>query len=157
MKAHPKPGVAFRNEEKRESEMKKIITITTAATAVLTGCSLPMTDSNVHGTTRYSTQVGTAPSSAPPAVEAFPVNPYSSTGTWLVPEEIAPGTYRVNLAPGEDHGYGAVCGDYECDPFGEPGMLSNDNYFGPGVMVIPESAVSVELKRITLTPISADR
>jgi hypothetical protein len=69
-----------------------------------------------------------------------------------VPDEIAPGTYRVSLQPGERRGYGAVCGDYECDPFGEPGMISNDNYSGPGVMVIPPTAVSVELKRITLTP-----
>ena len=80
------------------------------------------------------------------------VDPYSSTGTWLVPDEIKPGTYRVSLNPGASHGYGAVCGDYECDPFGEPGMLSNDNYKGPGIMVIPQSAVSVELKNITITP-----
>ena len=130
----------------------KTILVTAAIATTLVACA-PMS------TVGSPTRVGDAKTSrgASPTLEDAPVDPYSSTGTWLVPDEVAPGTYRVNLQPGERHGYGAVCGDYECDPFGEPGMISNDNYSGPGVMVIPPSAVSVELKRITLTPMGGQR
>lgn len=131
--------------------MKKIIIATAAAAVVLTGCVPTTMGRNVASTNSASAR------SASPTLEDNPVNPYNSTGTWLVPDEIAPGTYRVGLLPGESSGYGAVCGDYECDPFGEPGMISNDNYNGPGVMVVPPSAVSVELRNVALTPMSAAR
>lgn len=117
------------------------------AAALLAGCVPPTMGRNITGS---GPAAGSSPRSVSPTLESEPVDPYSSTGQWLVPDEIAPGTYRVSLNPGERHGYAAVCGDYECDPFG--GMISNDNYNGPGVMVVPPSAVMVELKRITLTP-----
>ena len=124
--------------------MKKIIVTTAAAAVVLTGCA-PTTSGR-------SISAAGASRSASPTLEAEPVNPYSSTGQWLVPDEIRPGTYRVSLSPGKSQGYGAVCGDYECNPFGEPGMIANDNYYGPGVMVVPQLAVMVELRNIILTP-----
>lgn len=127
--------------------MKKIVTaaVAVAAAAALSGC-IPTTG----GSSSFAKSGSTRPAS--PTLEDVPVNPYSSNGQWLVPDEIRPGNYRVSLQPGKSTGYGAVCGDFECNPFGEPGMLSNDNYSGPGVMVVPQSAVMVELRGIALTP-----
>jgi hypothetical protein len=77
-------------------------------------------------------------------------DPYSSDGMWLVPSEIAPGTYRAAIKPNMfDSGYYAVCADYACEP--GPGMISNDYMIGPGIVVIPPSAVSVELNNLSLT------
>ena len=135
--------------------MKKVIIATAAAAVVLTGCSPISTIGSAAKSSSGSKS--TSVRAASPTLEAEPADPYSSTGTWLVPDEIAPGTYRVSLQPGESNGYGAVCGDYECDPFGQPGIISNDNYYGPGIMVVPQSAVSVELKRIALTPMIGQR
>jgi len=134
--------------------MMNRIAITLAATAVAVAGCAPV---GVVGSTARSAGVTSAKSAPGTPLESDPVDPYSTTGTWLVPDEIAPGTYRVSLQPGERNGYGAVCGDYECDPFGDPGIISNDNYYGPGIMVVPQSAVSVEIKRITLTPMIGQR
>lgn len=130
--------------------MKTVLAIAAATAVGITGCAPTTMGRNIASSD--NTRLRTVEATSAPRQTTKPTDPYSSTGTWLVPDEIKPGTYRVNLNPGEDSGYGAVCGDYECNPFGEPGMLSNDNYYGPGVMVIPPSAVSVELKRINLTP-----
>lgn len=74
-------------------------------------------------------------------------DPYSSDGTWLVPTEITPGTYRVAA---HGMGYSKLCADYTCE-IGTNGFISNELYRGPGVLVIPSNAVSVELSNISLT------
>ena len=78
-------------------------------------------------------------------------DPYSSDGTWLVPTEITPGTYRV--ASTGSLGYSKVCADYTCE-IGTDGFISNDLYQGPGVLVIPSNAVSVQLSDVSLTRMS---
>ena len=87
--------------------------------------------------------LGAAPASAAPS-------PYSSDGTWLVPSEIAPGTYRTALASGESMGYYATCADFACE-IGTPGFITNDNLRGPGIVVVPPNAVSIELRGLVLT------
>jgi hypothetical protein len=74
-------------------------------------------------------------------------SPYTSDGRWLVPSEITPGTYRVT--PTSGMGYSEVCADYTCE-IGTNGFISNENYRGPGILVIPSNAVSVELHRVSL-------
>ena len=86
-------------------------------------------------------------------------DPYSSDGTWLVPAEIQPGTYRAAIKPNwADSGYYKVCADYACDidfdGSDATGMISNDYMTGPGVVVIPPNAVSVELNDLILTRMS---
>jgi len=137
-----------------KQKMMNRIAITLAATAVAVAGCAPV---GMVGSTARSTGGATARSAPGTPLESDPVDPYSTTGTWLVPDEIAPGTYRVSVHGDGKWGYGAVCGDYECDPFGEPGMISNDNYNGPGIMVVPQSAVSVETRNITLTPMKGQR
>lgn len=91
---------------------------------------------------------------APTTTIPVKLDPYKTTGTWLVPSEIAPGSYRVSVQPGQSRGYTAVCADLSCDP--GPGMISNENYSGPGtgIVVVPADAVSVQLKRVILTPLA---
>ena len=92
-----------------------------------------------------------APAPAPAPVQ---IDPYSSTGTWMVPQEILPGTYRAMIADGENTGYYATCADYACEiEFdSDGGLISNDFMTGPGIIVIPPNAVSVELRDLVLTP-----
>jgi hypothetical protein len=75
-------------------------------------------------------------------------DPYTSDGTWMVPSEITPGTYRVALTTGA-MGYSKICADYTCE-IGTSGFIANELYRGPGILVIPATAVSVELSRISL-------
>jgi hypothetical protein len=79
---------------------------------------------------------------------ASAVNPYNSDGTWLVPAEIAPGTYRVSLT--DSSGYSETCADYTCE-IGTSGFINNALYDGPGVLVVPSNAVSVKLRGVSLT------
>ena len=128
--------------------MKKIVITTAAAAVVLTGCS-PI--STIGSTAKSSSRSTVTPTqAASPTLEANPVDPYKSTGTWLVPEEIAPGNYRVSLSSSRRSGYTAVCADLACRP--GPGMIGNDIHDGPGVLVVPPEAVAVELSNVELTP-----
>jgi hypothetical protein len=132
--------------------MKKIVITAAAAAVVLTGCSPISTIGSTAKSSSRSTVTLTQPvptRAASPTLEADPTDPYSSTGTWLVPEEIAPGTYRVTLLSNRS-GYTAVCADFACRP--GPGMIGNDIHDGPGVLVVPPDAVAVELKNVELTP-----
>ena len=81
-------------------------------------------------------------------------NPYNSDGTWLVPTEIAPGTYRAVSNDGTGTGYYAVCGDYSCEPGAGNSMISNDFFSGSSIIVVPPNAVSVELDGVALTRLS---
>ena len=129
------------------NRMKKVIATAAAATVVLTGCS-PI--STIGSTAKSSGRSTVTPTqAASPTLEADPTDPYSSTGTWLVPEEIAPGTYRV-IPLSSRSGYTAVCADFACRP--GPGMIGNDIHDGPGVLVVPPEAVAVELSNVELTP-----
>lgn len=135
--------------------MKKIIITTAAAAAVLTGCSpistvgSPARSSDARATSALDASLP-GERSASPTLESNPVDPYRSTGTWLVPEEISPGNYRVNLSSSRRSGYTAVCADLACRP--GPGMIGNDIHDGPGVLVVPPEAVAVELSNVELTP-----
>lgn len=83
-----------------------------------------------------------------------PMNPLETDGTWLVPEEIAPGTYRTSLNDGIFAvGYAKVCADDACQ-IGTPGFIDNDVFNGPGILVVPPNAVSVEINNITLVPMA---
>lgn len=78
------------------------------------------------------------------------LDPLTTDGTWLVPGDIAPGNYRVQVVSNFG-GYSEVCGDLACE-IGTRGFLGNELYNGPGVLVIPPDAVAVKIARITLTP-----
>ena len=80
-------------------------------------------------------------------------DPYSSDGTWLVPTEIAPGTYRAIVrSDAYGGGYFKVCADYSCK-IGTPGFIDNDSFEGSAILVVPPNAVSVELSDVELTRI----
>lgn len=134
--------------------MKRVTTalIAAASIAALTAC-VPEEGTPTPAPTTWSY---TPPKFvAPTTVIPVKTDPYTTTGTWLVPAEIAPGTYRVKVRSGSSTGYTAVCADYTCDP--GPGMISNENHkAGPGsdILVIPADAVSVQLKRVALTPMA---
>lgn len=72
-------------------------------------------------------------------------DPYSSDGTWLVPSEIAPGTYRAAVKPGSfaGMGYYKTCADYTCE-IGTDGFIDNGLLQGPGIVLVPSNAVSVK-------------
>ena len=135
--------------------MKKVIATAAAATVVLTGCSpistvgSPARSSDSRATSALDASLPGEKSTSP-TLESNPVDPYKSSGTWLVPEEIAPGNYRVILSSPRRSGYTAVCADFACRP--GPGMIGNDIHDGPGVLVVPPEAVAVELSNVELTP-----
>ena len=135
--------------------MKKVIATAAAATVVLTGCSpistvgSPDRSSDSRATSALDASLPGEKSTSP-TLESNPVDPYKSSGTWLVPEEIAPGNYRVILSSPRRSGYTAVCADFACRP--GPGMIGNDIHDGPGVLVVPPEAVAVELSNVELTP-----
>lgn len=127
-------------------------TITTLAAAgitlaALTGCvPQDQTGTPTPTTSRapYSFTFPTTKTVAPVA------DPYSSTGTWKVPTQIQPGTYQVNpIKPGRT-GYWSTCANLVCDPF--DGMIDNELVSGPGYVVIPDTAVAIELRNVALTP-----
>lgn len=80
------------------------------------------------------------------------VDPYSTNGTWLVPSEIAPGTYRA-ITNDSIGGYYEVCATMGCDAFGDGELITNDFFEGSSIVVIPPNAVSIKLDDATLTPI----
>ena len=84
-------------------------------------------------------------------------DPYHSDGMWMVPSEITPGTYRVTPTSSIE-GYTATCADYTCridfDGSDATGMIDNELYPGPGILVIPANAVMVKLQRVSLTRLS---
>lgn len=126
------------------------ITLATAALslAVLTACVPEDLDTGSQTTTTSGPASHTwlAPTSRAP-ITAAKADPYSSTGTWLVPAEIAPGNYRVTLQG--KTGYWATCRDYAC-AVGD-GMIDNDFMRGPGLLSIGADAVAVQLRGVTLT------
>ena len=88
----------------------------------------------------------------PPAPKT---DPYTTSGTWLVPSEIAPGTYKVT--PTDSTGYVATCADLACeidfDGSDFTGLIDNKLVTGKAAyLVIPAHAVAVELRDVTLTP-----
>lgn len=130
------------------------ITLLAAAATVagLTAC-VPIEEEAGTGSAATTTWSYTPPSfTAPKTTVPVKPDPYSTTGTWLVPGDIAPGTYRIQPIKASKTAYYAVCATYACDP--GPGIIKNDLPDGPGVLVVPESAVAVELKNLTLTPMA---
>jgi hypothetical protein len=93
---------------------------------------------------------------APTSVLPVKVDPYTTTGTWLVPSEIAPGTYRVNLKGA--NGYYEVCADLACDidfdGDDSTGMIDNAFLEGPGFVEIPAHAEAVTLRGVELVAVA---
>lgn len=81
-------------------------------------------------------------------------DPFSTNGTWRVPEQIPPGTY---LATPRDAGpvfpYYEICATLGCDPFGTGEFIGNGMVEGPTYVQIPEGAVSVQIMDLTLAPV----
>jgi len=77
-------------------------------------------------------------------------NPLTDDGTYLVGEQIQPGTYAIT--PDAETAYWARCSDVACDPFSptNPSVLLNDIPTGPGFLVIEPTDVAVELRSVTL-------
>lgn len=82
--------------------------------------------------------------------EPDPVDPLISDGTWMVPSDIKPGTYRTAVKPGSKSSFWQLCSDLACKY--PDGYIDNDVSEGPGVVVIPPNSVSIELDDIILTP-----
>lgn len=92
-------------------------------------------------------------STAARRVAAASVDPYSSNGTWQVPSQIPPGTYRTALAAWQTNGYYTICADCTCEP-NTPGFIRIDFLNGPGVVMIPPNAASIKLNNLILTPMA---
>lgn len=97
----------------------------------------------------------------PLTVESGPFT--TGTGTWFVPSDIAPGTYRAystresGIVAGT--GYYAVCADAACeidfDGSDYTGLIDNGNLDGgPGLVVVPEHAATVQLSGVRLEAIA---
>jgi hypothetical protein len=88
-------------------------------------------------------------------VEAEPastVGPHTDNGTFLVPTEVAPGTYRAEQRPGLGGvSYYEICATLGCDAFGTGTLIANGIVDGTAYVVIPDDAVSVALTDLTLT------
>lgn len=86
-------------------------------------------------------------------------DPYSNDGTWLIPEEILPGDYKVtpDTSSWRNSGYWELCADLACeidmDGSDYTGMIQNGAVTGQGYVTIPEYAVAITLDNVTLTPI----
>lgn len=130
--------------------MKRIVlasTIVAASIIGLAACS-----------TGPSSEVTSLPSDAPhpgapvvtPAKAPAKADPYTTDGTWKVPSEIVPGSYRVELKPGKTSGYTEVCSDVACK-IGK-GMLSNDFLTASSTVDIPANAVMIKLRGVNLIP-----
>lgn len=111
------------------------------------GCTTEPEALPTPGTSLPDTYVA-PPLPAPPTPAAK--DPYRSTGTWLVPSQIAYGEYRVTLTGST--GYWKLCGDLSCK-LGTDGFLDNEFLQGPGILVVPLNAVSIELRGVILTPL----
>lgn len=119
-----------------------------AVAALMGGCAIPLTSSPV---THTPPTITAAVHSETPATAA-PRSPGSGDGTWLVPSQILPGTYRAEQT-GSSSGYVALCSALRCDIMaGE--MIQNFIVDGPEYIVIPSYAASVKTQRVTLTRIS---
>lgn len=97
----------------------------------------------------------TAPTSKWNAPKA--TDPYSTNGTWLVPSQIKPGNYLATPDGTRSGGYIEVCADIGCDIDFDgsdyTGMISNDYIEGQGYVTIPESAFSITLDDLELSPV----
>ena len=74
----------------------------------------------------------------------------ATTGSLLVPGDIAPGNYWATPTDSWG-GYVAVCADYTCSP----GNCMIENYLVDGrtMIPVPSNAKMVNAKRVTLTPV----
>jgi hypothetical protein len=134
--------------------MIKHATLTLAALA-LTACT-PITS----GTAHTGTSIAPIPSASPylktadpaPADTPTPQTP-PTTGSLLVPKDIAPGNYWATpaAATGSATGYVAVCATYTCDPGN--GMIENYNVEGRTMIPVPPNATMVNIENVTLTPL----
>lgn len=72
-----------------------------------------------------------------------------SSGSLLVPNDIAPGNYWATPT-GSYGGYVEVCADYSCDV--GAGLIENYNVDGRSMIVVPYNAAMVNVRRALLTP-----
>lgn len=86
----------------------------------------------------------------PNATTGAPVNPLTDDGTFVVGEQIQPGTYAV--APDSELAYWARCSDVACDAFSttNPSVLSNNIPTGPEFIVIEPTDAAVQFRAVTL-------
>lgn len=82
-------------------------------------------------------------------VLATPSNAVPSTGSLLVPGDIAPGYYWANPTDSIG-GYVEVCASYTCD-IGS-GMIENYSVDGRTMIPIPSNAIMVNVKDTALSP-----
>lgn len=133
---------------------RTVIGALSAATLLGVGTAYAGADNNeptaVAQAATYTAPVSTL---ATRYAEPDSIDPYSSTGTWLVPSEILPGRYRATVKPGVDSGYYMVCASYGCDAFGNGEFVTNGYFSGSSIFVVPDYAVSVELHDVTLEEI----
>ena len=135
------------------NNIKRIALVVTAAAAVLglTGCVPEEIEGKPTPTTERLVDAGVGEWIAPTSTIEIPapVDPLSTNGTWLVPQDIPYGTYRTT--PTSDIvSYWALCADLACQP--GPGMIQNEILDGQGFIVIGPDAVAVELDDVVLTP-----
>ena len=74
----------------------------------------------------------------------------TTSGTFLVPTEISPGSYRVVSSDGTGTGYWETCAPYACEG---SGIIDNDFFNNSSSMVVSSDAVAVKLDGVTLTKI----
>ena len=83
---------------------------------------------------------------------AAPTASAQPDGTWLVPNQIGPGTYQVQSSSSFG-GYVEVCADLACkvdfDGSDYTGMIDNYVVSGPTYITVPSYAKAVTMKRIS--------
>lgn len=92
---------------------------------------------------------GAAIAACQPAADSAS-SPLTDDGTYLVGEQIQPGTYAVS--PDAETAYWARCSDVACDPFSStnPSVILNEIPTGPSFLVIEPTDVAVQLRSVTL-------
>lgn len=75
---------------------------------------------------------------------------YVYSGAWAVPDQVIPGAYRIEPAPGTNLAAYKICRWTNCEP-GESGHIASDFIYGPTYVPIPPDAISILLVNAKLT------
>lgn len=138
------------------SAIRNAVPLVVLAGILLACSSAPSADNAENSTPTTTPRAVSSSPLAPPVTTTTTTkpDPYSTNGTWLVPAEIKPGTYRATYRPSpvRTKGYIQICADAACK-IGTPGFIDNYNFDNNEIVFVPDNAFSVKIESATLAPI----